>query len=539
MELSQADHSASQFGVKLRRVASEKSSSIEKVNLSGRKSTPGVLSNCENRSNHRRSVLVPNQVALRQEIAEKQAIERQKKSGSHSWDKRSKPSLPPKPILKSSSLGNLSKPSSGGLKRSVVQRKSPLVLKSDLSPAPMIEEPQMESVTPNISSKPWFNFVYEWYDVYRPMLETLYQSLSERAHRQAMVAHQHYLDYQKAFNKEARKWRNERLRRRTLHGHRFLAVGIAEPSWCDLCAHIVWGRSTVCLQCVNCKFKCHTGCEDVIQNSCPGPEADKRHEDDDMWTHRKTHQDVDDTDSGYSGSGGSAGFTLTKEEICSKIQAYNKSVGLASGAMTLPATDSDSFKGNIKVCVCITRPINMSLSSRPTSIYEALHREAELSPQASPSNTVVTHEQIPQNAVVSLHTDSCDTAIEVVSILLNKFKITDNPKSFALFEQTIQNEKEVKLRKVGDQERPLLNYLRWITESNESKRFVLKENDSGDIMYEAFSIPELNNFLRVLEHEEAERLTEIQNKYLVRRKQLSDRLRELQPEKNSNSKTVR
>ena len=70
-----------------------------------------------------------------------------------------------------------------------------------------------------------------------------------------------------------------------------------------------------------------------------------------------------------------------------------------------PATDSDSFKGNIKVCVCITRPINMSLSSRPTSIYEALHREAELSPQASPSNTVVTHEQIPQNAVVSLHTD--------------------------------------------------------------------------------------------------------------------------------------
>ncbi|XP_067929158.1 uncharacterized protein [Watersipora subatra] len=297
--------------------------------------------------------------------------------------------------------------------------------------------------------------------------------------------------------------------------------------------------STLNLSPKDCKFKCHTGCEDVIQNSCPGPEADKRHEDDDMWTHRKTHQDVDDTDSGYSGSGGSAGFTLTKEEICSKIQAYNKSVGLASGAMTLPATDSDSFKGNIKVCVCITRPINMSLSSRPTSIYEALHREAELSPQASPSNTVVTHEQIPQNAVVSLHTDSCDTAIEVVSILLNKFKITDNPKSFALFEQTIQNEKEVKLRKVGDQERPLLNYLRWITESNESKRFVLKENDSGDIMYEAFSIPELNNFLRVLEHEEAERLTEIQNKYLVRRKQLSDRLRELQPEKNSNSKTVR
>jgi len=43
----------------------------------------------------------------------------------------------------------------------------------------------------------------------------------------------------------------------------------------------------------------------------------------------------DDADSGYSGSG-SAGFTLTKEEICSKIRAYNESiVGKSSGAMTL------------------------------------------------------------------------------------------------------------------------------------------------------------------------------------------------------------
>ena len=46
----------------------------------------------------------------------------------------------------------------------------------------------------------------------------------------------------------------------------------------------------------------------------------------------------DDADSGYSGSGGSAGFTLTKEEICNKIHAYNKSVGQSSGAMTLVST---------------------------------------------------------------------------------------------------------------------------------------------------------------------------------------------------------
>ena len=53
------------------------------------------------------------------------------------------------------------------------------------------------------------------------------------------------------------------------------------------------------------------------------------------------------------------------------------------------------------------------------------------------------------------------------------------------------------------------------------------------LQYEAFSIPELNNFLRVLEAEEAVKLTDIQNKYQVRRKQLADRLREVEAERQS------
>ena len=40
----------------------------------------------------------------------------------------------------------------------------------------------------------------------------------------------------------------------------------------------------------------------------------------------------------------------------------------------------------------------------------------------------------------------------------------------------------MKLRKIADQEKPLLNYLRWSTETLETKRFVLKENDRGEIM---------------------------------------------------------
>lgn len=72
--------------------------------------------------------------------------------------------------------------------------------------------------------------------------------------------------------------------------------------------------------------------------------------------------------------------------------------------MFQPANGSDSFQGVIKVCISIDRAINMSLSSRPTSIYEVLDRESELSPPTSPENTVVSNEQLPKNAVVSLHT---------------------------------------------------------------------------------------------------------------------------------------
>lgn len=61
----------------------------------------------------------------------------------------------------------------------------------------------------------------------------------------------------------------------------------------------------------------------------------------------------DDTDSGYSGTppGGSAGFTLTKEEICTRIKLYNEKVGSNSnGAMTLVsdrACSSSSVKPEI------------------------------------------------------------------------------------------------------------------------------------------------------------------------------------------------
>ena len=197
MEQAQAEHSANLFGVKLRRVTPDKSGSNEKINTAGRKSTPpGAPSNCENRANQRKSMAPSShQVALRQEIAEKQAIQRQKKNASRSWDKRSKPSIPCKPVMKpSSSLGNIPKSTNSGpvIKRTVAaQRKSPLVSSSNTNKTHK-ERSQRISDCKELTTgngdryycSSWLSPAYELYDKYKPILESIYLQISQAANRQ-------------------------------------------------------------------------------------------------------------------------------------------------------------------------------------------------------------------------------------------------------------------------------------------------------------------------------------------------------------------
>lgn len=190
MDPSAVEHSANHFGVKLRKVATENSSSNEKINSVGRKSAPlGAPTNCESRANQRRSNPASNhQVALRQEIAEKQAIERrQQKANSRSWDKRAKPLLPPKPVLKaSSSLGNITKCANSGLvnrKPLVVQRKPTPVSPTTKKVCTSVGE----SITPTSadeSASSWLSPIYESYAQYKPAFDALYARLVEAVNKQ-------------------------------------------------------------------------------------------------------------------------------------------------------------------------------------------------------------------------------------------------------------------------------------------------------------------------------------------------------------------
>uniref|UniRef100_A0A8C6T998 Ras association domain-containing protein 5 n=1 Tax=Neogobius melanostomus TaxID=47308 RepID=A0A8C6T998_9GOBI len=120
-----------------------------------------------------------------------------------------------------------------------------------------------------------------------------------------------------------------------------------------------------------------------------------------------------------------------------------------------------------------------------------------------------------------------DHTREVIQGLLKKFMVLDNPRKFALYRQTHRDGQGEGICKLPLSERPLL--LRLITgPDTEQLSFVLKENETGE--WHAFSVPELQNFLVILEKEEAERVRTVQQKYAVYRKKLQQALQQPDPQ---------
>merc|ERR1712165_65080 len=144
------------------------------------------------------------------------------------------------------------------------------------------------------------------------------------------------------------------------------------------------------------------------------------------------------------------------------------------------------------------RPISMSLPARPPSIYDVMGENSE------PTETLTTSFYLPKDTTKVIHISSDTTALEVIVALLQKCKITDNPRKFALYEKIEEEGEKATMRRVSDQEFPLQLCLAWTADGLNNHKFVLQENDTGEIMWEAFSVPELENFLRILDREEAE-----------------------------------
>nr|XP_051707586.1 ras association domain-containing protein 1 isoform X2 [Oryctolagus cuniculus] len=205
---------------------------------------------------------------------------------------------------------------------------------------------------------------------------------------------------------------------------------------------------------------------------------------------------------------------LSQAEVEQKIKEYN---GQINSNLFMSLNKDGSYTGFIKVQLKLARPVSVPSSKKPPSLQDARRGPAR--------GTAVkrrTSFYLPKDAVKHLHVLSHTRAREVIEALLRKFLVVDDPRKFALFERA-ERHGQVYFRKLADDEQPL--QLRLLAGPNEKDlSFILKENDSGEVNWDAFSMPELHNFLRILQREEEEHLRRILQKYSRCRQKIQEAL---------------
>ncbi|XP_078500700.1 ras association domain-containing protein 5 isoform X4 [Lissotriton helveticus] len=204
------------------------------------------------------------------------------------------------------------------------------------------------------------------------------------------------------------------------------------------------------------------------------------------------------------------------QEIKQRIDTFNSKV---TNCLIMKMGEDGTYTGFIKVHMKLCRPVTVPAGIRPQSIYDALK-------EVNPAKTTEkrTSFYLPLDAVRQLHISSTTTVAEVIQGLLKKFMVVDNPQKFALFKQEAKDG-QVLFQKLPITEHPL--YLRLLAgPDTDLLSFVLKENETGEVEWDAFSIPELQNFLMILEREEKDKIKQVQKKFSSFKHKLQEALRE-------------
>uniref|UniRef100_A0A1I8I0X9 SARAH domain-containing protein n=1 Tax=Macrostomum lignano TaxID=282301 RepID=A0A1I8I0X9_9PLAT len=208
----------------------------------------------------------------------------------------------------------------------------------------------------------------------------------------------------------------------------------------------------------------------------------------------------------------------TDEELLARVRQLGR---LRGAAVRLnPATRQ--FSGRVRVHVNLIRPIRLGRSELP--------------------------QLVPRGQSRLLQITSAVRSQEVVQALLTALQVKEQAYKFALYEHSIEGDKSVTFRRLHPTESPLALVLSWLHGTSavadgsseddgssvfERKKIVLQENDSGLVNWSAFSVPELSNFLHILQREESEYRESIQLKYLLVKREMRRRLRQLDKQKQA------
>ncbi|XP_068701835.1 ras association domain-containing protein 1-like [Montipora capricornis] len=296
-------------------------------------------------------------------------------------------------------------------------------------------------------------------------------------------------------------------------GHSFISLHLRNPTWCDCCGEFIWGLFKQCVRCKNCKYTCHKRCQEQVDLDCTGGWHLGRNNSVDEITMKTLHL-IERDDKRKEP------FMLHTESptgslLRQKIDEFNSStIGLI---MTMRG--ENTYQGFIRVQMNLLRPINIIAGASPLSIFESVGAQKE----GDQRNTHRTSFFIPVGTSKALHVTSETTVHEVIVALLKKFRVADNPRKFALFECYQEEDKHIILRRMSDMEKPLVLRLLW-GGGDIRHNFSLQENETGDIIWDVFSIPELQNFMKILDKEEEEHITQVKEKYQTYKERLEQAL---------------
>nr|XP_006137292.1 ras association domain-containing protein 5 isoform X1 [Pelodiscus sinensis] len=260
----------------------------------------------------------------------------------------------------------------------------------------------------------------------------------------------------------------------------------------------------------DCKYTCHQECRSLIQLDCSQPGQPWSKPSPENTLTQNCSQNVTKTVEEEKPK------APTVEEIKQKIDAYNTKV---TNCLLMKLNEDGTYTGFIKVHLKLRRPVTVPAGIRPQSIYDAL-KEVNLAETTEKRTSFY----LPLDAVTQLHISSTTTVGEVILGLLKKFMVVDNPQKFALFKE-MQKDGQVLFQKLSLTEYPL--YLRLLAgPDTDILSFVLKENETGEVEWDAFSIPELQNFLTILDREEKDKIQQVQRKYSNYKQRLQETLKE-------------
>ncbi|KAJ8006960.1 hypothetical protein DPEC_G00112620 [Dallia pectoralis] len=189
---------------------------------------------------------------------------------------------------------------------------------------------------------------------------------------------------------------------------------------------------------------------------------------------------------------------FSREDIRQKVETYNFST---KDHLKMTLNSTGVYTGFIKVQLDLRRPITV---------------------QGGEGGKAVFH--LPPGSTNTLHISSLNTVKQVIQALLGKFTVADNPAKFALY-KLCHREDQVYMCKLSDGEHPLFLRLQ-AGPDTETLGFVLREQQAGEVLWEAFSITELTNFLRMLEKEEMERVCSVKRRYNNYKVKLQEAMRE-------------